>query len=90
MNQLTLWRKAMNLKQIEDIQKKNAERELSGWLSIVEKELIENAKKEWSECDCMAANIDSVEKVKAALFILSQTTKALRRHGHFLGLDKEE
>lgn len=78
----------MNLKQIEEIQKENAERELSGWLAIINKEVIAKANNAYDE-NSLARDISNVERVKSTLFILSQTSKALRRHGHFLGLDKE-
>lgn len=68
----------MNLREIEIIQKQNAANELEGWLAILRTEV------------CLGSAPTTVEKVKQALFALSQTTKALRRHGHFLGLDKED
>lgn len=66
----------MNLKKIEELQKQNAATELSGWMKIL--------------LELKPEEIKNVEQVKQALFILSSTTKALRRHGHFLGLDSKE
>lgn len=68
---------AMKINEIELIQKENASRELEGWLDIVAIEL------------CTSPLPDNVDKITRALFILSQATKALRRYGHFRGLDKE-
>ena len=68
---------AMDFTKIEEIQKKNAEDELNGWLNFFIHEL-------------KPGTINNVQRVKQALAVLSQTTKALRRHGHFLGLDKDD
>lgn len=67
----------MDIKKIETIQKENAEAELKGWLAILQNDV------------CLAPSLETVEKVKQALFVLSQSSKALRRYGHFIGLDKE-
>lgn len=66
----------MSIRAIEELQKRHAEEECRLWLKQLE--TLQN----WQNIDANAC--------KTILGILSCTSKAVRRHGYFVGMDSEE